>query len=73
MAARGPTTAAVEEDAVWLNNSIASRRFAMIVVEPPTEALPTDYLACLASNCPRWLNKLIAKTLMIPPGMIMAL
>jgi hypothetical protein len=43
----------------------------MIVVEPPTEALPTDYLACLASNCPRWLNKLIAKTLMIPLGMIM--
>jgi hypothetical protein len=43
----------------------------MIVAEQPTEALPTDYLACLASNCLRWLNQLIAKTLMIPLGMIM--
>ena len=47
-----------------MNNRIASRRFSIIVAEQPTEALPTDDLACLAPNCLRWLNQLIAKTLM---------
>src|SRR5882724_4848930 len=54
------------QEPVWLNNSIALRRFSMIVAEQPTEALPTDHLACLASNCHVWLNRLIAETLMIP-------
>ena len=43
----------------------------MIIAEQPTEGLPTDDLACLASNCPRWLNQVIAKILRIPLGMLM--
>jgi hypothetical protein len=36
---------------VRLNNRLTSRRFSLRVAEQPTEALPTDHLACLASNC----------------------
>ena len=43
----------------------------MVVAEQLTEALPTHLLAWLASNRHLWLNQLIAKTLMIPLGMIM--
>src|SRR4029077_4997717 len=56
---------------VWLNNSAASRRVAIIVTQQPAQAIATPYLAAVAPKAWLGCNELIAEALMIPLGMIM--
>jgi hypothetical protein len=65
-------TSAETPHAVWLKNSAASRRVAVIVAQQPAYAVSTPHLTAVAPNTWLWGNELVAETLMIPLRMIVA-